>query len=110
MTFDSAAGAGATSHDPYLVGPLSQGTPYSGGNVSRAKASSNGVDEFAVMALVIGFIPFVGTLALAAGGYALYRMKSTGRRGRMAAVIGMTFGGLWAVALLGGLATGRLGH
>ena len=66
-----------------------------------------GIDAFAVIALVVGFLPQIGVLALAAGGYALHRMKANGQRGRILAIIGMTFGALWGVVLLLSAAKGH---
>jgi hypothetical protein len=59
-----------------------------------------GVNTFAVVALLVGFVPYFGVLAILAGITALDRIKQTGERGRIPAFIGITFGSLWGLDLL----------
>src|SRR4051812_19931415 len=68
---------------------------------SAASTSSRpGVNAFAILALLLGFAPYFGVLAILAGVTALDRIKQTGERGRILAIIGITFGALWGLDLL----------
>jgi hypothetical protein len=62
--------------------------------------SRAGVNAFAIVALLVGFLPYFGLLAILAGITALDRIKLTGERGRLLAIVGMTFGAFWALDLL----------
>ena len=59
-----------------------------------------GVNAFAIVALVVGFLPYFGVLAILAGITALDRIKQTHERGRLLAIVGITFGSLWGLDLL----------
>jgi hypothetical protein len=65
--------------------------------VSVVAAPNRGVNILAITTLVVGLIPWLGALAIFVGFPALSRMKATGERGRIAAIIGLTFGFLWAI-------------
>jgi hypothetical protein len=60
-------------------------------------SARRGVNTLAVTTLVVGLIPWLGASALFIGMAALKRTHVTGERGRVLALIGMTFGGLWAL-------------
>ena len=62
---------------------------------SSPGAARTAVNPLAVLTLICGFIPFVGALALPLGRIALNQIQATGQRGRIAALIGITFGCLW---------------
>lgn len=55
----------------------------------------SGVNMAAIAALCCGFIPGLGFIAIIPGVVALKQMKQTGQRGRIPAIIGITFGSLW---------------
>ena len=68
---------------------------------SASSASSRpGVNAFAILALLLGFVPYFGVLAILAGVTALDRIKQTGERGRILAIVGITFGVGWGLDLL----------
>ncbi len=63
-------------------------------NSSRG-AASTAVNPLAILSLICGFIPFVGAIALPLGRIALNQIRATGQRGRIPALIAITFGSLW---------------
>jgi hypothetical protein len=62
--------------------------------------SGSGVSGLAVIALLIGFLPALGCVALPLGVVALKRIRTTGQRGRIPAIVGITFGSLWVLNLI----------
>lgn len=66
-----------------------------GTQVLPTSGQESGVNTAAIVALVCGFLPLLGILAIAPGVVALKQIKRTGQRGRIPAIIGITFGSLW---------------
>jgi Domain of unknown function (DUF4190)/Protein of unknown function (DUF2510) len=62
---------------------------------TAAPEGPRGVDILAIITLVLGFLPLIGCLAVVTGFISLRSIKQSGRRGRIPALIGMTFGFLW---------------
>ena len=59
------------------------------------------VNVLAIITLVLGFVPLLGCLAVVTGFIALNSIKRTpNARGRIPAIIGMTFGFLWLADLV----------
>lgn len=55
------------------------------------------VNPLAVVALVCSLIPTIGMVGIGLGVLALEQIKAQGSRGRIPAIIGVTFGSLWFV-------------
>ena len=73
---------------------------------SPAPVSASGqTSGTAVAALVVGFVPYVGSVSVFLGLRALRDIRDTGDRGRLAAIIGCVFGGFWLIDLVGVLAS-----
>ena len=66
-----------------------------GTQVLPTAGQAAGVNVTAIVALVCGLIPLLGILAIVPGIIALKQIKQTGQRGRIPAIIGITFGSLW---------------
>jgi len=88
--WDGQAWTGLTAA-PTPSGPLA-GTY---GTVTPGRTS--GVNVAAIVTLFCGFIPVLGFIAIVPGVVALKQIKRTGQRGRLPAIIGLTFGSLWLV-------------
>jgi|GEM_PF-6976232 len=58
---------------------------------------SGGVSVLAVLTLLVGFVPFLGAVAVPLGWRALVSLEAKGQRGRIPAIIGLVVGALWAL-------------
>ena len=64
------------------------------------RVAPGSVNSLAIVALVLGFVPYHGAVSLVVGPFALREIARNRQRGRLPTIVGMTFGGLWLLAFL----------
>ncbi len=85
-------------------------TPYPAECPTPLVGSQPGVNALAILALIGGFIPQLGVVGLPLGLVALRQMRASRQKGRIPAIIGITFGSLWSLGIVLAMLTAGARH